>query len=84
MSVELKAKNLEHKTIQGEMWDVIALREYGDEHACHYVQDANFEERFVDEFEAGVILLLPQAVTLQNNLKTRTAIPDLKALLPWL
>jgi hypothetical protein len=84
MSVELKARNLDHKTSQGEIWDIVAIREYGDEHAMHFVQDANFDYRFVDEFEASVVLALPQIVTLQNNLKTRKAIPDLKALLPWL
>ena len=84
MSVDYKAKHLEHKTVQHEIWDIIALREYGDEHAMHFVQDANFYERFVDAFGAGVILDLPQVVTVQVDLKTRRAIPNLKQLLPWL
>lgn len=84
MSVTLKARHLDHKTSQGEIWDIVALREYGDEHAMHFIQDANFEHRFVDEFPGSVILALPQVVTLQYNLKTRVAIPDIKALLPWL
>jgi len=84
MSVTLKARHLDHKTSQGEIWDIIAIREYGDEHAMHFIQDANFDYRFVDEFPASVILVLPQVVTLQYNLKTRMAVPDLKALLPWL
>lgn len=84
MSVTLKARHLDHKTSQGEIWDIIAIREYGDEHAMHFIQDANFDHRFVDEFPASVVLALPSSVTLQYNLKTRRATPDLKALLPWL
>jgi hypothetical protein len=85
MSVTLKAKNLTYKTIQNEIWDIIALREYGDEHAMHFVQDANFDQRFVDNFPANVILdISPQVVTLENNLKTRSATPNLNQLLPWL
>jgi hypothetical protein len=84
MSVTYKAKNPVHKTIQGEIWDVIALREFGDEHCMSFVQDANFEERFVDEFAGGVLLDMPASVTLENNLKSHVAIPNLKQLLPWL
>jgi hypothetical protein len=84
MSVTYKAKNPVHKTIQGEIWDVIALREFGDEHCMSFVQDANFEERFVDEFAGGVLLDMPASVTLENNLKSHIAIPNLKQLLPWL
>jgi hypothetical protein len=50
----------------------------------HYVQDANFDHRFVDEFPADVVLELQPTVTLANNLKTRKALPDLKQMLPWL
>jgi hypothetical protein len=82
--VTYKAKSLEHRTTQGEMWDIIALREYGDEHAMHFVQDANFYERFVDEFSGGVVLKIPSAVTVQNNLKSRPTTPNLQQLLPWL
>ena len=82
--ITLRSKVSEYKTIQGEIWDIIALRTYGDEHACHYVQDANFDERFVDAFEGGVILQVPSVVTLQNNLKARKPTPDLAQLLPWL
>lgn len=84
MSVTYKAKAPEYKTVQGDIWDIIALRSYGDEHACHFVQDANFYERFRDAFPASVILAIPPAVTLQNNLKARRSIPNLKQILPWL
>jgi hypothetical protein len=84
MSVTYKAKATEYKTIQGDIWDIVALRAYGDEHAMHFVQDANFDERFTDEFAASVILQIPASVTLQNNLKARRNIPNLKQVLPWL
>jgi hypothetical protein len=84
MSVTYKAKNPVHKTVQSEIWDIIALREYGDEHCMSMVQDANFEERFVDEFAAGVLLEMPAVVTVENNLKTHVSVPNLKNLLPWL
>ena len=84
MSVTYKAKHLEHLTVQGEVWDIVALREYGDEHAMHFVQDANFYERFTDEFPGGVILKIPASVTLENNLKSRKPTPNIQQLLPWL
>ena len=84
MAVSYNAKHLQHKTIQGEIWDIIAIREYGDEHAMHFVQDANFYERFVDEFAGGVLLTIPASVTVENNLKSRPMTPNLKQILPWL
>jgi hypothetical protein len=84
MATTLTARNLEHKTVQGEIWDIVAIREYGDEHAMHYIQDANFDERFTDEFPGGIVLELPRSVTLEYNLKSRLSTPNLKQLLPWL
>jgi hypothetical protein len=84
MSVTYKSKIQTYKTTQGDIWDIVALRAYGDEHAMHFVQGANFYERFRDEFPASVILGIPPAVTLQNNLKARRSLPNLKQILPWL
>jgi hypothetical protein len=84
MSVTYKAKNTQHKTVQEEIWDIIAIREYGDEHCMHFIQDANFDHRFVDAFPGGMVLDLPSSVTVEINLKSRRAIPNLKQLLPWL
>jgi hypothetical protein len=84
MATTLTARNLEHHTVQGEIWDIVAIREYGDEHAMHFIQDANFDQRFTDEFPGGVILELPRSVTLEYNLKSRLSTPNLKQLLPWL
>jgi hypothetical protein len=83
MAITYKAKDLVYKTVQSEMWDMIALREYGDEHVMNWIQDANFDQRFTDEFPGDVILQLPQSVTVQYNVKAQKPIPDLKELLPW-
>jgi hypothetical protein len=82
-SANLTAKDTEYATTQGDMWDIVALREYGDEHAMHYIQDANFYQRFTDIFPANVTLELVPEVTVQINLKMRATLPDLKQLLPW-
>ena len=84
MAVTLKAKSSEYKTNQSDIWDIVAIRTYGDEHAMHFVQDANFDERFTDAFPGGVVLQIPPVVTLQNNLKSRKPTPNLEQLLPWL
>jgi hypothetical protein len=84
MATTLTAKNLQHRTVQGEIWDIVAIREYGDEHAMHFIQDANFDERFTDEFPGGIVLELPRSVTIEYNLKSRLSTPNLKQLLPWL
>jgi phage tail protein X len=77
------AEDSSYKTIQGDMWDIVSLREYGDEHAMNYVQDANFDQRFTDMFPASVILQIPPTATVQYNLKPSKPTPDLKNLLPW-
>jgi hypothetical protein len=77
------ANDLQYKTIQGDMWDMVALREYGDEHAMHFIQDANFDQRFTDAFPGSVILDIPPVVTVQYNLKSGSQLPSIKDLLPW-
>jgi phage tail protein X len=77
------AQSTEYKTIQGDMWDIISLREYGDEHAMNFVQDANFDLRFTDAFHASVLVTIPLQATVQYNLKSGTPIPPLSELLPW-
>jgi phage tail protein X len=84
MATTLRTKQLTYKTVQGDIWDIVALRVYGDEHGMHYVQDANFEHRFMDAFPGGVVLNVPQAISLTNNLKSRRPAPELSQLLPWL
>jgi hypothetical protein len=77
------ARTPEYSTIQNDLWDVIALREYGDEHAMHFVQDNNFNQRFTDAFPASVVLEIISVVTVQINLKAGKPIPPLSQLLPW-
>jgi hypothetical protein len=81
--LNLIAKTSTYITNQGDMWDMIALREYGDEHAMHYIQDANFYDRFAGAFDPDVTLDIPSPVIVQVNLKSRTKLPNLKELLPW-
>jgi hypothetical protein len=83
-AVTLKAKGPTYKTTQGDIWDIVALRTYGDEHGMHFIQDANFDRRFTDAFPASVILNIPLVISLAVNLKTRRATPNLAQLLPWL
>lgn len=80
---EYKAKTLEYKTIQGDMWDIIALREYRDEHAMHFIQDDNYYQRFTDLFPASAILTIPIEVSVKHNLKGNNPIPPLQSILPW-
>ena len=81
--VTYTANSPQYKTIQGDMWDMIALRMYGDERAMNAVQDANFYQRFTDAFPAGAILNIPPTASVQYNLKSGTAIPSLAEILPW-
>jgi len=83
MSITYQAKSTDYISDQFDMWDIIALREYGDEHAMNTIQDANFNLRFTDAFLADVDVLIPAQAVCQNNLKTRTSIPNTSALLPW-
>lgn len=80
---DYEAKSDEYKTIQGDMWDIIAWRQYGDEHAMHCLQDANFYQRFTDAFPASVILEVPPKISIHFNLKSGVQIPSLDQLLPW-
>jgi hypothetical protein len=77
------AKGFTYRTIQNDMWDIVALREYGDEHAMNFVQDDNYDERFTDAFPGGVNLNIVPAVTVGINLKAANPAPPLSQLLPW-
>jgi hypothetical protein len=77
------AKTSGYKTIQNDMWDIISLREYGDEHAMNWLQDHNFDLRFIDAFAASVLVVIPQKVNVQYNLKSGVPLPSLDQLLPW-
>lgn len=70
-------------TGQGDIWDTIALKCYGDEHAMNKMQEANYPYRYVDAFDANVELVVPQVIEVVNDLKSPVKIPDIKGMLPW-
>jgi hypothetical protein len=76
------AKVKEYSTTSGDLWDLIAYYVYGDEHCCHFLQDANYEYRFVDRFQAGIVLVCPSPVTIELN-RRGPKLPDIKKLQPW-
>lgn len=49
-----------YKTIQGDTWDLIAVRCYGDEHRMAELIAANAQHRHVVLFPAGVVLEVPE------------------------
>lgn len=80
----LTSKVSSYTTTLEDMWDIVSLRVYGNEHAMHHVQDANFDYRFVDAFQPDIVLSIPSPVFVQYNLNyTQTKIPDIGTLLPW-
>jgi len=83
MSVTYQANSPIYNTNQGDMWDIIALQEYGDEHAMNTIQDNNYYLRFTDAFLADTEVAIPEQAVCQNNLKVRTSMPNTGALLPW-
>ena len=83
MSVTYRAKVREYRTNSQDIWDIIALKCYGDERCMHHLQDANFEHRFVGFFQADVLLKVPPEVIVENNLKAGQNLPNIAELLPW-
>jgi phage tail protein X len=65
-----------YTSVQGDWWDLIALKVYGmrrgDELYMHKLLEANYEIRDLDEFPAGVSVVVPA-------LPIKTVIP----LVPW-
>ena len=49
-----------YTTIQGDMWDSIAKKKYGTEHAMNILLEANQEHRDTVVFSAGIVLTLPE------------------------
>jgi len=64
MVVSYSAKSPVYNTDQFDMWDIIALREYGDEHAMNVIQDANYYLRFTDAFLEDVQVVIPEQADL--------------------
>ena len=48
-------------TIQGDVWDMIAYKVYGDTDLTYLLLDANSEHVKTAVFDAGVVLIVPEA-----------------------
>lgn len=63
---------IEHVTTEGERWDQIAVRYYGDPHHYEPIIGANPEVPIVPVLPAGVVLRIPllddDAQVIQDNL----------------
>ncbi|MBU2701690.1 phage tail protein X [Sporomusaceae bacterium BoRhaA] len=56
-----------YTTKQGDMWDMIAFKVYGDEYKMHYLMDANKEHVETVIFPAGITLMVPTLSTSQKT-----------------
>lgn len=63
-----------YTTIQGDMWDAIAYRLWGNEKLFHKLMEANAQHRNVVVFPSNVVLNVP---TLTTELTTKAMDP------PW-
>ena len=52
-----------YTTIQGDMWDSISLKIYGDEKYIDKLIEANFKYREEAVFSSGIILNIPEIST---------------------
>jgi phage tail protein X len=63
-------------TVQGDWWDLIALKVFGmrrgDEYLMHKLIEANYTLRDIAQFSGGIVVVVP-------DIETRTTI----ALVPW-
>lgn len=57
-----------YTTIQGDMWDLIALKVYGNENQMHILLDANPKYRNTAVFSQGVVLNCPDVKQGVNDL----------------
>lgn len=62
-----------YTTIQGDKWDSIAYKLYGDTKFTDVLISANFEHRMIYIFSAGIVLNVPEV-------EERVSIDDLP---PW-
>lgn len=84
-------RTTDYKTIQYDLWDIVAYRVYGDERAMHHLIDANWDVRFKlgwvkydDEFfPAGIVLRVPEQATVIVDLKPLAKVPKVSEILPW-
>jgi phage tail protein X len=53
------AKSISYITAQGDTFDMLAYRTYGDEFKSHYIIQANPQHSNVIVFDAGIKLTIP-------------------------
>lgn len=58
-----------YRTIQGDAWDSIAYKLWGEERLAHKLMQANAEHMDVLIFPAGVELVVPAVAKLQKNME---------------
>lgn len=58
-----------YKTIQGDTWDSIAYKIYGDEKYTDFLMQNNFELLDIFVFKAGTILNTPELPTNQSEVE---------------
>lgn len=58
-----------YTTTQGDAWDAIAYRLFGEERLAHKLMQANPEHMDVLMFPAGVLLTIPEITLPQQSLK---------------
>lgn len=58
-----------YTTMQGDAWDAIAFRLFGEERLAHKLMQANSEHMDVLMFPAGVLLTIPEIAPPQQSLK---------------
>ncbi len=67
--------NRTYTTIQGDMWDSISLKIYGNERYIDKLMEANFKYRQEAVFSAGVVLNIPE-IQDNSNYDTEFKIPS--------
>jgi phage tail protein X len=63
-----------YTTIQGDTWDIIAFKMYGDENLMHVLIDANYIYNSLVIFSANIELNIPDVAT-----KTKVSFPAWRA-----
>ena len=53
------ASSITYTTVQGDTFDMLAYRAYGDEFKAHYIIQANPDYANVLVFDAGITLIVP-------------------------
>ncbi len=57
-----------YTTIQGDMWDSIALKVYRSENCMSFLLEANQQYRDIAVFPAGVVLTCPELAPEQSQI----------------